>query len=184
MYFINKQVFFEYRGGRFMKQFFLSLCLGLIFIFLMYDTKVEGKDMVIQDGRRVSFDYTLMVDGEVVDSSEERGPLQYTHGEGRIIPGLSKQLEGLRIGDEKVIEVPPEEAYGPVNQDAFREVPRTSLPADLEPKVGMYLQMQGPEGQILPVKIAEVKESSVVLDLNHPLAGKTLNFHVKIVDIQ
>jgi FKBP-type peptidyl-prolyl cis-trans isomerase 2 len=162
----------------------MVLCLGLVFNLSIYDAKAGGGKMVIQDGRQVSFDYTLTVDGEVVDSSKGQGPLRYTHGKGEIIPGLARQLEGLRVGDEKTIEVPPEEAYGAINRQAFREISKASLPAGLEPKVGMYLQMQGPAGQVLPVKIAEVKDNSVVLDLNHPLAGKTLTFQVKIVDIQ
>ncbi|HID93718.1 MAG TPA: hypothetical protein EYP60_06445 [bacterium (Candidatus Stahlbacteria)] len=95
--------------------------------------------MVIQNGSRVWFDYTLTVDGEVVDSSEGRGPLQYTHGEGKIIPGLSRQLEGMRVGEERKIEVLPEEAYGQVNPDAFQEVPRSVLPADLKPQVKPFL---------------------------------------------
>jgi FKBP-type peptidyl-prolyl cis-trans isomerase 2 len=167
-----------------MDRILVALCLGFVFNLSICDVKAEGGKMVIQDGRLVSFDYTLTVDGEVIETSKEQGPLQYTHGKGEIIPGLAKQLEGLGVGDEKTIEVPPEEAYGPVNPKAFREIPNTSLPADLEPRVGMYLQMQGPGGRILPVRVAEVKEDSVVLDLNHPLAGKTLIFQVKIVSIE
>jgi peptidylprolyl isomerase len=159
--------------------------MGLLFTLTINDAKAEGgKKMSIQDGRQVSFDYTLTVDGEVVDSSKEKGPLQYTQGKGQIIPGLAKQMEGLQVGDEKTIVVPPEEAYGSINPEALREISKASLPEGLEPKVGMLLQMQTPAGQVLPVKIVEVKEKSVVLDLNHPLAGKTLTFHVKIVDVK
>ena len=140
--------------------------------------------MTIQKGKQVSFDYTLSVDGEVVDSSKEGQPLEYTHGEGKIIIGLEKEMEGLKVGDEKTVEVKPEEAYGVKDPQAFRDVPKSSLPQGLEPKVDMMLQMQGPGGQALPVRISEVKDDKIVLDLNHPLAGKTLMFQVKIVEIK
>ncbi|MBN2121376.1 MAG: peptidylprolyl isomerase [Candidatus Omnitrophica bacterium] len=140
--------------------------------------------MSIQGGSKVSFDYTLTVDGEVVDSSEGRGPMEYVHGQGQIIPGLAKQLEGLKVGDEKKVVVSAEEAYGPVNPNAFQEIDKSALPQDQEPKVGMVLQAQTPEGQVFPVRISEVKDNTVMVDFNHPLAGKTLNFDVKIVSIQ
>ena len=140
--------------------------------------------MTIQKGKQVSFDYTLSVDGEVVDSSKGGQPLEYTHGEGKIIIGLEKEMEGLKVGDEKTVEVKPEEAYGVKDPQAFRDVPKSSLPQGLEPKVDMMLQMQGPGGQALPVRISEVKDDKIVLDLNHPLAGKTLMFQVKIVEIK
>ena len=140
--------------------------------------------MTIEKGKKVSFDYTLKVDGEVVDTSKDRGPLEYTHGEGKIIIGLEKEMEGMKVGDEKTVEVKPEEAYGLKDSQAFRDVPKTSLPQGLEPKVDMMLQMQGPGGQALPVRIAEVKDDKIVLDLNHPLAGKTLMFQVKVVEVK
>ena len=143
-----------------------------------------GELMVVENGRKVSFDYELTVDGQMVDSSKERGPFQYMHGEAAIIPGLARQMSGLGVGDEKNIAVSPDEAYGAVNPKAFREIPKTQLPENLEPAVDMMLQMQDPQGHPIPVRISEVKESSLVLDLNHPLAGKTLIFQVKIVAIQ
>lgn len=140
--------------------------------------------MTINEGKTVSFDYTLTVDGEVVDSSKDRGPFQYTHGKGQIIPGLSKQLEGLTAGDEKAIDVPAEEAYGQVNPEAFREIPKTALPTNIEPKVGMLLQMKGEKDQTLTTKVSAVNNDTIMLDLNHPLAGKALTFQVKIVSIE
>lgn len=140
--------------------------------------------MVIAEGSKVSFDYTLTVEGEVVDSSKERKPLEYTQGSGQIIPGLEKELLGLSIGDEKTVAVSPEEGYGEIDSKNFREVPKKSLPSELKPQIGMVLAMQGPSGGAVPVKISDVKEDSVILDLNHPLAGKTLNFEVKIVSVE
>ncbi|MFO8052644.1 MAG: peptidylprolyl isomerase [Candidatus Omnitrophota bacterium] len=166
-----------------MKKFFLVFACLILTIFVNH--KVKGDDnMTIEKGKKVSFDYTLTVDDQVVDSSKERGPLTYTHGEGKIIPGLASKLKGMEEGQKTTVEVKPEEAYGQKNSEAFKEVPKSSLPKDLEPKVGMMLQMQGPEGQAVPVKVAEVKDEAVVLDLNHPLAGKTLNFDVTIVSVE
>lgn len=160
------------------------LCLGLFLNFSVALIKAEGEDMVIENGRKVSFDYVLTIDGEVVDSSERGGSLQYTHGVGRIISGLEKKLEGLHVGDEKTITVPPEEAYGQIDPKVFQEVSRSSLPENIDPQVGMPLQVQGSNGQLLRVTITEVKEESVVIDFNHPLAGKTLDFQVKVISIE
>jgi peptidylprolyl isomerase len=132
----------------------------------------------------VSFDYTLTVDGEVLDTSQGRGPLEYVQGQGQIIPGLAKQMEGLTVGDERKIVVSPEDAYGMVNPQAYQEVDKVSLKTDQELKVGMVIQVSTPEGQAFPVRISEVKENTFVIDLNHPLAGKILEFQVKIVSIQ
>lgn len=167
-----------------MRRLVVTLCLGLGFTSVICNVKAGGDGVSIQEGKKVSFNYTLTVEGEVIDSSDGREPFEYTHGKGQIIPGLSKQLTGLRVGDEKVIKIPPEEGYGQINPEAIHEVPLTSLPADLDPEVGMYLQMQGPDGQSMPVKVTELKEETIVLDLNHPLAGKTLTFQVKVLSIE
>jgi FKBP-type peptidyl-prolyl cis-trans isomerase 2 len=144
----------------------------------------KGGDMAIEKGKQVSFDYTLKVDGEVVDSSKDRSPLEYVHGEGKIIPGLSRELEGMKPGEEKKIKIQPADAYGEVKPDAVRDVPRENLPEGLEAKEGMMLQVQTPSGGTMPVKITEVKDESVTIDFNHPLAGKTLHFDVKVVSVR
>ena len=146
----------------------------------------EGKalDVAIHNGSKVEFDYALTVDGKVRETSEKAGPLKYTQGDGKLIPGLSRQMEGMRVGDEKMIEVKPDEAYGSPNPNALKEVPLPSLPAGMKPEVGMPLQGRDKNGQVFLVKIVEVKKDSVIMDFNHPLAGKTLLFKVKIVSIK
>jgi len=139
--------------------------------------------MTIKKGSKVAFNYTLTVDGNVVDSSEEKEPLKYTHGEGRILPGLSGQMEGMEQGDRKQIKLQPQDGYGEVNPDAFKEISRSDLPEDIEPQVDMMLQMQVADGRVMPVRVSEVKKDSIVLDLNHPLAGKSLEFDIQIVSI-
>ncbi len=139
---------------------------------------------MIEQGSKVAFDYDLTVEGQNVDSSQGKQPLQYTQGQKQIIPGLEKELLGLKVGDEKSVVVSPKEGYGEMNPEAFREVKKSTLPAGFDPQVGMMLSMRGKGVSPMPVKISEVKEDSVILDLNHPLAGKTLNFKVKIVSIE
>lgn len=153
-------------------------------MFLMNTSIVKGEPIVIVDGKTVKMDYTLTVDGEVMDASQEGQPLEYQHGASQIIPGLEKQLAGMKVGDEKTVMVPAAEAYGAVNPEAFQEVPKTFFPPDVEIKVGMIIPLQSPDGQVVPVRVAEIKEESVKLDMNHPLAGKDLTFKIKIVDIQ
>jgi FKBP-type peptidyl-prolyl cis-trans isomerase SlyD len=166
-----------------MHRLVVILFLSVIFC-ASWTVQAKGEEMTIQQGKLVSFDYTLTVDNQVIDTSKGKEPLQYTHGEGKIIPGLSKQLEGMKVGDEKRIVVGPEEAYGPVNPSAFQEVPKSKLPSDLKPEAGMHLQVNDQTGKSSIVMITEVKEDSVVLNLNHPLAGKTLTFDVKVVAIK
>jgi FKBP-type peptidyl-prolyl cis-trans isomerase 2 len=144
----------------------------------------KGGNMTVEKGKEVSINYTLKVDGQVVDTSEGRGPLTYTHGQGQIIPGLSKELEGLKVGDKKDVTVKPEDGYGQANPQAIQEVPKSQLPNNITPETGMNLQVSTPEGRTQVVKITDVKDDVVVIDMNHPLAGKTLNFEVEIMSIK
>ena len=122
--------------------------------------------------------------GEVFDSSEGREPLAFVIGEGKIIPGFEEGVIGMAVGEEKDIVLPPEKAYGMPRKELVQEVPRDQL-GDLKPEVGMVVGMQIPGiDQTFPAKITAVKESSVVVDLNPPLAGKTLHFHIKVESIE
>lgn len=156
-----------------------------IFVFCagMHAGMLKGEEIDIEKGSKVSFDYTLTVDGEVVDSSDGRDPFTYTHGEGQIVPGLERNLEGLHVGDEKEVSVSPEEGYGVVDPNAFKDVPRSTLPPNVNIDPGMMLQAQNPNGNVITVKVIELKDDTVTIDFNHPLAGKTLDFQVKIVSI-
>ena len=140
--------------------------------------------MTIEDGKKVKFHYTLTVDDQVVQSSEGQQPLAYTHGSGEIIPGLASELEGMNEGEEKSVLVSAEKAYGKVNPEAFKEVPRSSLPDGLVPEKDMMLQAHSQEGQEILVRVSDVKENSIIVDLNHPLAGKDLQFDIKVVSVE
>jgi FKBP-type peptidyl-prolyl cis-trans isomerase SlyD len=141
-------------------------------------------DSVVKDGMLVSMEYTLKgTDGKVIDSSKGREPLKYVHGQKSMIPGLEKELTGMKVGGEKNVTVKPEDAYGQVNPNGFQEIPKENIPQNAL-KVGAILQGQDGQGRPMLARIKEVKEKTVVIDMNHPMAGKTLVFNVKIVDIQ
>ena len=135
-------------------------------------------------GNKIAIHYTgTLADGSVFDSSEGRDPLSFTMGEGQIIPGLETALDGMAEGEEKTVTVPADDAYGHKNPQAMQRVPRSSVPDGIPLDLGTQLQLQTPEGQAMPVTVAEVTESEVVLDANHPLAGKDLTFAVKVVSV-
>ncbi|MBM2805656.1 MAG: Peptidyl-prolyl cis-trans isomerase (modular protein) [Deltaproteobacteria bacterium] len=167
-----------------------SLPLTIIAVLLLATPKFTPAaepakdDRVVKDGMLISLEYTLKgADGKVIESSKGREPLKYIHGQRMMIPGLEKELTGMKVGGEKHVTVKPEDAYGAVNAKAFEEVPKEKLPPE-GLKVGAILAAKSPTGQVVPMRVHQIKEKSVVMDMNHPMAGKTLVFDVKIVDIQ
>lgn len=139
--------------------------------------------MRIEHGATVHIEYTLRDEtGTVLDSNAGQAPLTYVHGFHQIIPGLERALTGLRAGDETHVTVAPEDAYGPADPAAVTEVPRGLLPPDAAVP-GTELVAQAPGGSARIVRVKEVREETVVLDLNHPLAGRTLHFDVRVVDV-
>jgi len=141
-------------------------------------------DRVIKDGMMVSLEYTLKSsDGKVMETSKGREPLKYIHGKKMMIPGLEKELTGMKIGGEKHVTVKPEDGYGKINPNAVQEIPKEKIPPN-GLKVGAVLAAKSPEGMVVPMTVRQIKEKTVVLDMNHPMAGKTLVFDVKVVDIQ
>ena len=149
---------------------FLCVCVvALLFFNCDLSAQTVAKPaVVIQTGSMVAFDYTLTDEsGTVIDSSKGKEPMHYVHGKGQIIPGLEKELAGMPVGGEKKV----------------MEIPKDKLPPDAL-KVGTVLTATGPQGQSVPVRVHEVKENTVIMDFNHPLAGKTLLFAVKITEIK
>lgn len=126
-----------------------------------------------------------LTDGTTFDSSEGRSPLEFEVGSGQVIPGFDEGVTGLAVGEKKTVEIPADQAYGPVSDNHIFEFPKTQFPPEMIPElqVGMPLQMQTETGQPVQVTIKEVKEDSVVLDANHPLAGKDLIFDIELVEI-
>ncbi|UWQ80114.1 peptidylprolyl isomerase [Leisingera sp. S132] len=138
----------------------------------------------VKNGDTVRIHYTgKLTDGTVFDSSEGRDPLEFTVGAGHVIAGMDAGLEGMGVGDKKTLEIPCTEAYGPINPAARQDIPREGIPADIPLDLGTQLQMQSPDGQVLPVTVVEVSDDTVTLDANHFLAGKDLVFDVELVSI-
>ena len=135
-------------------------------------------------GSKVSLEYTLRDDdGKVLDSNKGRDPLTYIQGEQQIVPGLEKALNGMRAGEQKEVILDPTEGYGAVDPQAVAEVPMQLIPAD-SLTVGAELLARNREGATRLVRIKEIKEETVVIDLNHPLAGKTLHFDVRVIGVE
>jgi peptidylprolyl isomerase len=136
-------------------------------------------------GTTVKIHYTgTLEDGSVFDSSEGRDPLEFQLGSGSIIPGLDQAIEGMEAGEQKTVTIPSEQAYGDYQPEARQDVPREQIPADIPLDPGTMLQMQTPDGRAIPVMVAEVSETKVTLDANHPLAGKDLTFAVELVSVE
>ena len=140
--------------------------------------------MKILNGARVTIEYELWVNGEVIDSSRERGPLCYEQGKGQIIRGLETLLEGKEAGEEFEVDISPEDAYGIRDERAVQEIPRSALPDTVMPEVGMALQAKTKDGQVFQVIIIDVRPEGVAVDFNHPLAGKILRFKIHILKVE
>ncbi|NQV91484.1 peptidylprolyl isomerase [Candidatus Woesearchaeota archaeon] len=141
--------------------------------------------MKVEKGNKVKVEYEgKFDDGSVFDSSKTHGkPLEFIAGQGHVVPGFDNAIVGMDKDEEKEITITPEDGYGPINAELTKEVPRDQLPKDQDPKVGMMLAVSLPNGQQVPATITNVTEEKVTIDLNHPLAGKTLHFKIKVVDI-
>jgi len=139
--------------------------------------------MTVSNGKQVTLEYTLQLDDQsVVDTNVGKEPLKVTQGSHQIIPGVEKQIEGMAPGEKKKFSVAPTEGYGTVDPKAFQEIDKKMVPADAQ-KVGMQLEGTTTEGRKVFPRISAVKNDTVVLDFNHPLAGKTLYFDVKVLDV-
>jgi FKBP-type peptidyl-prolyl cis-trans isomerase SlyD len=144
----------------------------------------SGKDnKVVKDGAVVSLQYTLSgEDGKAIESNKGKEPLKYTQGQRQIVPGLEREMAGMKVGGEKRVKVKPEDGYGKIDPKAFQEISKEQIPPE-GLKVGAVLGAKGPQGQVIPVRVHQIKDQTVVLDFNHPMAGKTLVFDVKVLDI-
>jgi len=162
-----------------------ALLLAIVPIPALAEEAAEAKEVpVIETGRTVSIEYTLtLADGEVADSNVGGAPLTYQQGQGQLLPALEAELEGLGAGDAKEVELSAEQGYGPVRDELFQSIAKEQIPEDAR-NVGAVLVAQAPGGQQTQVRVHEVKESEVVIDHNHPLAGQELHFDIKVLDVE
>lgn len=137
-----------------------------------------------KNGDKVTIHYTgKLLDGTVFDSSQGRDPLPFTIGSGQVIPGFEEAVIGMAIGESKTVNIPVEKAYGPRNEEMVLSVPKNQVPPDIEPEVGMQLQLMNEANQPIVVRVVEVTDEHVALDANPPLAGQELVFDIELVTL-
>lgn len=139
---------------------------------------------VAKAGDAVQVHYTgKLADGEVFDSSEGREPLGFSLGEGNVIPGFEKAIIGMQVGEAKDVVIPVTEAYGERYEQMIQTVPRDQMELGVEPEIGMTVELHSESGEVIPLVISEVTETTVTVDGNHPLAGQELHFNIRLVEI-
>ena len=142
------------------------------------------EQLKVNDGHVVSMDYTLHVDGKVVDSSEGGEPLQFIQGMGHIIPGLENELYDMKVGDKKLVIVSAKNGYGEMDMEAFMDVPRDAFPTEVPLESGTELELRDQSGHPMLARIDTISEDNIRLNMNHPLAGKELHFDVSIAGLR
>ncbi len=139
----------------------------------------------VKENDTVKVHYTgKLADGQVFDSSEGKEPIEFTLGQGQLIPGFEKGLIDMKVNEKKTISIPKEEAYGEPRAELVQEVEKNQLPEEIKPEVGMGLVSKTPDGKEMNLVVAEVKDETIVVDGNHPLAGKDLIFDLEVVEIK
>ena len=138
----------------------------------------------VKNGDTVKIHYTgKLENGRVFEDSRERQPFNFKVGNGEVMPGIEKSVLGMETGDQKSVEISPEDAFGPRREDLVVEVRKSDLPDHISPTVGQKLQMKEAEGRLIDLVITDVDEKTITLDANHPLAGQTLFFDLELVEI-
>ncbi|MCB9556717.1 MAG: peptidylprolyl isomerase [Deltaproteobacteria bacterium] len=140
--------------------------------------------MKIEPGKKIKISYELAVDGgDVIESSAQRGPLEYIHGAGQMLPGLESRTLGMTVGDERTGVIPAAEAYGTEASLPTRQVGRDEFPENAELEVGLAFQATGPDGNLVEFRITEIDGDKITVRFVHPLAGKDIRFEVKVLEI-
>lgn len=142
-------------------------------------SQVKDKDTV-----KVHYTGKITSNGQVFDSSVEREPLEFTLGQGMLIPGFEKGIIDMKVNEKKTLEIPKDDAYGDVKDDLFHKVNKEQLPEEIKPEVGMGLVSKNPDGSEQQLRVSAVNDDHIVVDANHPLAGHDLTFEVEVMDIK
>lgn len=141
--------------------------------------------MEIKKGSKVKIKYKgSLADGTIFDTNENREPLEFEIGSGMIIPGLEEGILGMKKGEKKKLTIAPEKGYGERKEELVKAFPKSSFPPNVELKPGTRFALKAPDGKPFLAEVKEVKDTEVVLDLNHPLAGKDLTFEIEIIDVE
>ena len=146
--------------------------------------ETNKSELSIKDDLVVGLEYVLQVDGKDYEKTAVDDPLYFIQGQAQIIPGMERQLYGMKVGQSKTIQVAPEEAYGEFDEEAVGTVPRGEFPKEIPLEKDIFLQLRDEEGEVLDAYVEDFDEQNVALNFNHPLAGKDLTFNVKIVDLR
>ena len=137
-----------------------------------------------KSGDTVRIHYTgTLADGTQFDTSDGRDPLEFALGGGQVIPGFDSAVDGMAVGENKSVTIQPDQAYGERHEQLVQQEPKNALPEDMEPAVGMQLQSQSPDGQVMNLVITDVADETITVDANHPLAGQALTFAIELVEI-
>lgn len=149
------------------------------------DKKVNEKKTVVKKGDKIKVYYEgTLTDGTMFDKSKEGKPLEFTVGEGRMIKGFDKGVEGMKLNEEKTIKIKADEAYGQRNETLVKEFPRSFVPKDFKMKKEITILLKDQLGRTMPARIVDFDDKSIKMDLNHSLAGKDLIFKVKVISIE
>jgi len=159
-----------------------GLALVVVLLLSVPACASKGEGGMIEDGKKVKFHYELFVDGEMIQTSQEGGPMEYVQGDGKILPALASSMAGLRVGDKREVSLDPGEAYGEADPTAIAETPKSRFNAE-QIAVGQFVTGTGMDGRTLRAMVKEVRDETVLLDFNHPLAGKALSFKIEVVEI-
>ncbi len=162
----------------------LAAALGLVLVATSPRAEQAEAPAEVQNGKQIGIEYTLLLDdGSTADSNVGGAPLLFEAGKEQILPALEKELVGLKVNESKKVTLAPEDGYGRVDPAKFETVATTAIP-EVARQPGAQLLAQDPDGKQLSVRVHEVQGDTIVLDLNHPLAGQNLNFEIKIVSIE
>lgn len=138
----------------------------------------------VQDNLVVTLDYKLIVEDEMLESTEDGEPILFIQGIGQIIPGLENALYGMEVGDQKTVVIQPEDAYGEYDPESLQEAKKEEFSEEVPLDVGTFLDLEDDEGDVLSAQVIAAEEDTVTLDFNHPLAGKTLTFEITVADLR
>lgn len=146
--------------------------------------KTETPSLTVQDGIVVTLEYTLRIDGEIIEQTGAEDGVQFIQGAGEIVPGLERGLYGMRLGESKTITVPPNEGYGEYDDGAVGTVPKKEFPDEIPLEIGVRLQLKDKDGDVLDAVVEGFDGENVVLNFNHPLAGKQLDYSVRVISLR